>query len=50
VDRFNWSNYVAEGFNVPGAEIWVNALILLGYLLPWGVLAYYLIKSREIAS
>ena len=50
VDRFTWSNYVAEGFNVPGADILLNTLILAGYLLPWAVLAYYLFKSREVAT
>jgi hypothetical protein len=50
VDKFNWSGYVAEGFNVPGAEILLSTLILVGYLLPWGVLAYYLMKSREVAA
>ena len=50
VDRFNWSNYVAEGFNVDFTDISLNSLILAGYLLPWAVLAFYLMKSREIAN
>jgi hypothetical protein len=50
VDQFNWSNYVAAGFNVPGTDMVLNTLILVGYLLPWAVLAYYLMKSREVAT
>jgi len=25
-------------------------LTTFGYLLPWGILAYYLIKTREVAA
>ena len=50
VSLFNWSDYVAQGFNVPGADMFLSALVLVGYLLPWGVLAYYLMNSREVAS
>lgn len=50
VDRLNWSNYVAEGFNIDGSDVVLSTLLLIGYLLPWAVLAHYLIKSREIAS
>jgi ABC-type transport system involved in multi-copper enzyme maturation permease subunit len=50
VENFSLGNYVAEGFNIPGAQLWMSLLVLIGYLLPWAVLAYYLIKWREIAS
>ncbi|MFO0809284.1 MAG: hypothetical protein U0746_11710 [Gemmataceae bacterium] len=50
VDRFNWSTFVAEGFNVAGSELVSGSLILFGYLLLWGLLAYYLMKSREVAN
>jgi ABC-type transport system involved in multi-copper enzyme maturation permease subunit len=50
VDRLNWSNYVAEGFNIDGADLVLSTLLVIGYLLPWAVLAYYLMKSREIAA
>ncbi len=50
VDRFNWSTFVAEGFNVPGTDMLLSTLILVGYLLPWGALAYYLMNSREVAA
>jgi ABC-type transport system involved in multi-copper enzyme maturation permease subunit len=50
VDRFDWSAYVAEGFNIPGMELVLSFLVLVGYLLPWMVLGYYLLKSREVAN
>ena len=50
VDRLNWSNYVAEGFNIDGTDLLLSTLLVLGYLLPWAVLAHYLMKSREIAA
>ncbi|MBX7104367.1 MAG: hypothetical protein K1X57_09800, partial [Gemmataceae bacterium] len=50
VDRFDWSAYVAGGFNIPGVEMALAALVLAGYLIPWLVLAYYLLKAREVAN
>jgi ABC-type transport system involved in multi-copper enzyme maturation permease subunit len=50
VDRFDFTAYVAEGFNIPGVELLLAFLVLVGYLLPWAVLAYYLLKSREVAN
>ena len=50
VESFTWTNFVSEGFNINTEFLVINVLVMIGYLLPWGVLAYYLIKSREIAS
>ena len=50
VDRYSFRVYVAEGFNIPTLQLAYNLLILLGYLLPWAVLAFYLIRWREIAA
>lgn len=50
VDRFTWTNYVAEGFNISGEFLFINVLFLFAYLLPWGILSYYLMRSREIAT
>ena len=50
VDRLDLTKYVAEGFNIPADQLLYSLLLLVGYLLPWGVLAYYLMKWREIAS
>jgi ABC-type transport system involved in multi-copper enzyme maturation permease subunit/predicted nucleic acid-binding Zn-ribbon protein len=50
VDRLAFSHYVAEGFNVPTSELVLNFIFLIGYLLPWGLVAYHLLKNREIAA
>jgi hypothetical protein len=50
IDRFDLTSYVAEGFNIPSGQLVLNLLLLIGYILPWAVLAFYLIKWREIAS
>ena len=50
VDSFSWTHFVSEGYNVNTEYLLVNLLVTVGYLLPWGVLAYYLLKSREVAN
>jgi hypothetical protein len=50
VDSLAWSDFVAEGFNINTEYLVVNLLVTFGYLLPWGILAYYLMKSREVAA
>jgi hypothetical protein len=50
VDRFDLSRYVSEGFAITNGSLFLCALQLAGYLLPWAVLAFYLMKSREVAS
>ena len=50
VESFTWTQFVAEGFNINAEYLVVNLLVTAGYLLPWGVLAYYLMKSREVAA
>jgi len=40
----------AEGFNINTEYLVVNVLVMIGYLLPWAVLGYYLMKSREVAA
>lgn len=50
VDLFDLSRYVAEGFDISIADLGIRFLVLFAYLLPWAVLAYYLMRSREIAS
>lgn len=50
VDRYSFSSYVADGFDIPSSQLWLNLLMLAGYLLPCAVLAFYLIKGREIAA
>ena len=50
VDRFDLTLFVSEGFDVSFGQLFVTLLMLIGYLFPWAVLAYYLLKWREIAS
>jgi ABC-type transport system involved in multi-copper enzyme maturation permease subunit len=50
VDRFDLTSYVAEGFNISSGQLAVNLVLLVLYLFPWALLAYYLMKWREIAS
>lgn len=50
VESLSWSHFLSEGYNVNTEFLLVNLMVTLGYLLPWGVLAYYLLKSREVAN
>jgi ABC-type transport system involved in multi-copper enzyme maturation permease subunit len=48
--HYTRTDYVAEGFNIPGTEMVMSFLILLAYLVPFLVAAYYLLNAREIAN
>jgi len=52
VERFDFTDRVANGFNIGliGTDLLPSLLMLLGYLLPWAVLAYYMMRGREIAG
>ena len=50
VEGYAWSHFVREGFNVNYEFLAMNAVCLFGYLLPWTVLAFYLLRSREVAD
>jgi len=52
INRFDLSKYIANGFDISWFDVlFVDSFIrLLGYLLPWIVLGYYLIKYREVAN
>jgi ABC-type transport system involved in multi-copper enzyme maturation permease subunit len=50
VYAFEWTNYVAEGFSVPGEGMVMNLVVLLAYLFPWFLMSYYLIRGREVAA
>jgi len=49
-EAFNWTPFVAEGFNINTEFLILNLLVTFGYLLPWAVLAYYLMRMREVAA
>jgi hypothetical protein len=50
VDAFGWTSYVSEGFSIPLECLVMNVVVTIGYLLPWFVLGYYLMRSREVAA
>jgi ABC-type transport system involved in multi-copper enzyme maturation permease subunit len=50
IEAYDLTDYVAEGFDIQPVDLGLRGLMLFGYLLPWAVLAFYLIKSREVAS
>jgi hypothetical protein len=49
-ESFNWSAFVSEGFNINTEYLIVNLLVTFGYLLPWAIIAYYLMRLREVAA
>ena len=50
VERYGLTDYVAQGFNIAPDFLLLNFLMMMGYVLPWMVAAYYLMKAREIAA
>ncbi len=50
VYAYSWTSYLSEGFNIPATALLMNLVVLAGYLLPWFILGYYLIRSREVAA
>lgn len=52
INRHDLHHYVANGFDIGWTDVLLldNALPLFGYLAPWAILAYYLMKYREIAN
>jgi ABC-type transport system involved in multi-copper enzyme maturation permease subunit len=50
VDRYDLTAYVGEGFNIPFTQLLLDGGALALYLLPWLIVAYYLLKWREIAG
>jgi uncharacterized protein with PQ loop repeat len=50
VHGFSWTDYLKEGFDVPPEYLVMNFLVTAAYLLPWFILGYYLMRSREVAA
>jgi ABC-type transport system involved in multi-copper enzyme maturation permease subunit len=50
--RYDLHPYVANGFDISVSNVLLtdNLLPLVGYLVPWFILAFYLINYREIAN
>jgi ABC-type transport system involved in multi-copper enzyme maturation permease subunit len=54
LERLDMTDYVAQGFDISlffrDNSLALRAALLIAYIVPWAVLAYYLMRSREIAS
>lgn len=50
LSHYTRTDYIAEGFSIPGGELLMSLLILAGYLFPFLVAGYYLLNVREIAN
>ena len=50
IDAFSWTTFVSEGFNIPTECMVMNLVSLAGYLFPWFLLGFYMLRSREVAA
>lgn len=50
VYAYDWTPFLSEGFNVSFESLAMNVIVMTGYLLPWLILGYYLIRGREVAA
>jgi hypothetical protein len=50
LESSDWGDFVAEGYNIKTEYLLVNLLVTFGYLLPWAVLARYIMRMREVAA
>lgn len=52
INRFYLDNYVGNGFDISWGQVLFldNFIYLVAYLVPWAILAYYLMQYREIAN
>ena len=41
---------MAEGFCIRPEFMVMNLLFMVAYLLPWFLIGYYLLKTREVAA
>jgi hypothetical protein len=47
--QFNYSDYVAYGFDISASLILIRFLTVLGYLVPVFLVGYFFLKTREVA-
>ncbi len=50
MNLFSLTDHVAQGFDISFTDLGLRLLVLAGYLLPWAVVAYYMLKSREVSA
>jgi hypothetical protein len=48
--RFDWGEYVANGFNVNGNVVAINFTMMLGFVIVLTVTSYFMLKTREMAA
>jgi len=48
-EKFDYSTWVAYGFNISGDLLAARILTLLGFVLPVFLAGYFLLKLREVA-
>ncbi|MER3415212.1 MAG: hypothetical protein C4297_03240 [Gemmataceae bacterium] len=48
--QYDRTMFIAEGFNIPVGDLLASFICLLGYLLPFLVIGYFLLTAREIAQ
>lgn len=50
LEAYTWNRFLAEGFNVSFEYLVMNFLMVIAYLLPWLILGFFLMRSREVAE
>jgi nucleotide-binding universal stress UspA family protein len=50
LEASDWGDFVSEGYNINTEYLVLNLLVTFGYLLPWAILAYWMMKLREVAA
>jgi hypothetical protein len=50
VSAFDLKDYVAQGFDISASQLLVDTVQMSVYLLPFALLAYYLLRAREVAN
>lgn len=48
--RFDWREYVANGFDVSGNVVAINFTMMLGFVVVLTAMSYFLLKTREMAA
>ncbi len=50
LEAYRWTHFLSEGFDIPIEYLAMNVVVLIGYVLPWFILAFFLLRSREVAE
>jgi hypothetical protein len=44
------TSFVSQGFGVPWNTLWIQLLVVLGFVVPLCLFSHYVLKGREIAA